>query len=362
MACEVHKRGNGEGVTNKDQSLGAGNRETPGEGWRAGHGDRPSKKNGPLETTAEKRTFVHDHFAKFGSVAKACRAARISVSSYYYQSKKDEITEARKDAEVRDQIEKVQAEFPFYGYRRIHEDLERIKNITVNEKKILRIMRQYGLWAQIWRGFKVKTTDSNHNHGYAPNLLPGRKITGINQVWVTDITYIRILTGFVYLAAIVDLYSRKVVGWAISDRIDHVLCLNALSDAIVSRRPPRGLIHHSDRGVQYACEEYRMCLVEHGLVPSMSAKGYCYDNAFMESFFKTLKAEEVYLTDYETIKDVDLPPENSSTCALRCSMSRRGIYEEAYGRNDRKNATAFGGRRKRPRGLSRSRHIRTDTV
>lgn len=205
---------------------------------------------------------------------------------------------------MRDLIERVQAEFPFYGYRRIHEHLELRMGVTVNEKKILRIMRKFGLKALIWRGFKVKTTDSNHDHGYAPNLLPGLRVSGINQVWVADITYIRILTGFVYLAAILDLFSRRVVGWAISKRIDAELCLQALDDAIEKRKPRPGLIHHSDRGVQYACEEYRQRLLEHGIIASMSAKGYCYDNAFMESWFKTLKAEEVYLTEYETTEDV----------------------------------------------------------
>ena len=165
-------------------------------------------------------------------------------------------------------------------------------------------MREFGLKALIWRGFKVKTTDSNHSHGYAPNRLPGVKITGINQVYVTDLTYIRILTGFVYLAAMLDLYSRKIVGWAISQRIDAELCLRALDDAIEKRRPGPGVLHHSDRGVQYACEAYRNRLKEHGMIPSMSAKGYCYDNAFMETWFKTLKAEEVYLTEYETLEDV----------------------------------------------------------
>jgi transposase InsO family protein len=205
---------------------------------------------------------------------------------------------------VRDLIEKVQAEFPFYGYRRVHVHLERKHGVTINGKRILRVMRKYGLRALIWRGFKIKTTDSDHPYGYARNLLPGLKVTEINQVWVADITYIRILTGFVYLAAILDLFSRKVIGWAISKRIDAELCLKALDDAIEKRRPRAGLIHHSDRGVQYACDDYRQRLQDHEIVPSMSAKGYCYDNAFMESWFKTLKAEEVYLTEYETIDDV----------------------------------------------------------
>lgn len=205
---------------------------------------------------------------------------------------------------MRDLIERVQAEFPFYGYRRVYMHLKRKKRVTVNKKTILRVMREYGLRSLIWRGFKVKTTDSSHPHGYARNLLPGLKILGVNEVWVTDITYIRIATGFVYLSAIMDLYSRRVVGWAISERIDAQLCLSALDDAIKKRKPRAGLIHHSDRGVQYACQEYRDRLRAHQIVASMSAQGYCYDNAFMESWFKTLKSEEVYLTEYETIADV----------------------------------------------------------
>ena len=205
---------------------------------------------------------------------------------------------------MRELIEEVQAEFPFYGYRRLHEWLERKRGITINEKRILRIMKKYGLKALIWRGWKIKTTDADHNFGYAKNLLPGMRLTGLNQVWVTDITYIRILSGFVYLAVLLDLFSRKVVGWAISLKIDTELCLTALNDAIEKRKPLPGLIHHSDRGVQYACHEYKDRLTECGIVPSMSAKGYCYDNAFAETFFKTLKAEEVYLTEYETIEDV----------------------------------------------------------
>lgn len=198
----------------------------------------------------------------------------------------------------------MQTEFPFYGYRRIHKWLERKEGITINEKRILRIMQKHGLKALIWRGWKIKTTDSDHNFGYARNLLPGMKITRINQVWVADITYIRIQSGFVYLAVILDLFSRRVVGWAISTRIDTELCLKALDDAIEKRKPESGLIHHSDRGSQYACEAYKARLKEKGIVPSMSAQGYCYDNAFAETFFKTLKAEEVYLTEYETIEDV----------------------------------------------------------
>jgi putative transposase len=141
-------------------------------------------------------------------------------------------------------------------------------------------------------------------HAYAPNLLPGMTVDGPNQVWVADITYIRIPTGFVYLATLLDLFSRKVVGWAISRRINRELCMATLKRAIAERRPSPGCIHHSDRGVQYACTDYRQFLEDHEIAASMSGKGYCYDNAFAESFFKTLKTEEVYLSEYETYEDV----------------------------------------------------------
>jgi len=286
------------------EGSGARERKAQGQDRRTDDDYRPLKKSRGLEKTADKRRFVDHHLEEFGSVSGACAATGLAPSSYYYKPKKDEVARAKSDADTRELIESVQEEFPFYGYRRVHEWLERKRGVTINEKKILRIMKKYGLKALIWRGWRIKTTDADHNFGYAKNLLPGMKITGINQVWVADITYVRILSGFVYLAAILDLFSRRLVGWAISAKIDTELCLEALNIAIEKRRPSPGLIHHSDRGVQYACHEYKDRLAEVGVVPSMSAKGYCYDNAFAESFFKTLKAEEVYLTEYETIKDV----------------------------------------------------------
>lgn len=214
------------------------------------------------------------------------------------------MTQAITDAELRDMIEAVQAEFPFYGYRRVQEHLEKVDGLRVNKKRVQRVMQEHGLYALIFHGFKVKTTDSDHDYAYAPNLLPGLTVDEPNQVWVADITYIRILTEFVYLAAILDLFSRKAVGWAISRRINHELSLAALKMALKNRQPAPGCIHHSDRGVQYACNEYVRLLADNEIAPSMSAKGYCYDNAFMESFFGTLKKEEVYLTEYETYEDV----------------------------------------------------------
>lgn len=206
-----------------------------------------------------------------------------------------------------DLIEKIQTrkECQAYGYRRICEELKQEHGIRVNSKRVRRIMRENGLKAMIWRGFKVKTTDSKHLYGYAENLLAGRTVSGPDQVWVTDLTYIRIAGGFVYLDCVMDLFTRKIVGYALGDTLETKLCLRALDDAIRVRNPRPGLIHHSDRGVQYACTEYRDRLSSHGILASMSAKGHCYDNAFMESFFKSLKAEEVYLTEYETKEDVE---------------------------------------------------------
>jgi len=162
-------------------------------------------------------------------------------------------------------------------------------------------MKKFGLRPITWRTF-VRTTDSDHALPVYPNLLKKRQVRAVNQVWVADITYIRIRSSFVYLAAILDLYSRKVVGWAISRRIDTELCLAALQMAVNSR-PARGCIHHSDRGVQYAAADYVALLREHGLEISMSRKANPYDNAFMESFYKTLKYEEVHLWNYETYED-----------------------------------------------------------
>ena len=304
LASAVRGRDPGSQDHRPGKGAGTGEREAQGQGRRADHDDRPFKKSGGLQKAADKRRFVHHHREEFGSVSEACKAVGLAPSSYYYKPKRDEVAQTQADADVRGIIEEVQAEFPFYGYRRLHEWLERKRGITINKKRILRIMNKFGLKALIWRGWQIKTTDPDHNFGYAKNWLPGRRVTGMNQVWVADITYIRILSGFVYLAAILDLFSRRVVGWAISAKIDAELCLEALNIAIEKRRPGPGLIHHSDRGVQYACDAYKGRLAECGVVPSMSAKGYCYDNAFAETFFKTLKAEEVYLTEYETIEDV----------------------------------------------------------
>jgi putative transposase len=278
--------------------------ESSGESWRTHNADRRFKKIGKSKMRAEKREFVSNHVVDFGSVQKACKAVELAPSSYYYRKKSNPIEKLQRDADLRDLIEKIQLKFPQYGVRRVHMELKRHYGMDINRKRVQRIMQKFDLKALIWRGFKIKTTDSDHDYGYAPNRIRGIEVTQLDQVWVADITYIRIKAGFVYLATVMDLYSRKIVGWSISDRIDAALCRDALMDAIEKRNPKPGLIHHSDRGVQYACDEYKAVLEKHGILPSMSAQGYCYDNAFMESFFKTLKAEEVYLTEYETKDDV----------------------------------------------------------
>ena len=225
----------------------------------------------------------------------------LASSSYYYKPKRDVEGQACRDAEHH--IERIQGEFAGYGYRRLGKQLRR-EGICVNDKRIRRVQRQYQLFPIRWQSFKIATTDSNHGHKVYRNLLAGLTLTGVNQAWVADITYIRILKSFVFLAALLDRYSRKVIGWAIAKRIDAELCLAALKIALANRKPPPGCIHHSDRGVQYACHEYVAMLEEANMKISMSRTGNPYDNAHMESFFKTLKYEEVHLSNYETYDDV----------------------------------------------------------
>ena len=198
-------------------------------------------------------------------------------------------------------------EFETYGYRRVGAEL-RHRGMVVNAKKVRRLMREHALNPKQRRRF-VATTDSNHSDPIFPDLANNMTLDGPNQLWVADITYVAIATGFVYLAAILDAWSRRVVGYAISRSIDARLVIAALKAAINARNPPRGCVHHSDRGSQYASEPYRTVLREHGLVGSMGRRGNPYDNAKAESFMKTLKVEAVYLMAYETLEDVtaDLP-------------------------------------------------------
>jgi putative transposase len=220
-------------------------------------------------------------------------------STFYYRRRG---TPSGKDADVNDRIEAICLEFVGYGYRRVTKQLQH-EGMVINHKKVLRLMRQSDLLCRARRK-RVKTTDSRHYFPRYPNLIKQLVVGRINQVWLADITYIRIRSGFVYLAAILDAYSRRVIGHAISTALETSLTIEALRMAIATRHPAPGIIHHSDQGVQYASEEYVGELHRYGFNISMARRGNPYDNATMESFFKTLKYEEVYLFEYETPADV----------------------------------------------------------
>jgi len=223
-------------------------------------------------------------------------------STYYHRPHDPAEATLKAEADLQDRIEAICVEWPRYGYRRVTAELKETHKMVVNHKRVARIMREKSLQCRVKKRW-IKTTDSNHRFWIYRNRIKNLALTGINQVWVADITYIRLLTRFVYLAVVMDLYSRRVIGWALSSDIDAELTCAALQRALEDRKPQRGCIHHSDRGVQYACNDYVRLLAQAGIEISMSAKGNPYDNAAMESFMKTLKQEEVYLYDYRTIED-----------------------------------------------------------
>lgn len=226
----------------------------------------------------------------------------LAHSTYYYQPRQQSTKAKKETADLRDRIERIVVEFTRYGYRRVTHQLRR-EGWKVNHKRVARLMREQSLQCQIKRRW-VKTTDSEHGYRIYPNLLKGLEVSGRNQVWVADITYIRIVTGFLYLAVVLDLFSRKVIGWALSEQINAELTLAGLRMALAERGAVNGCIHHSDRGVQYACHAYVEELEAAGMRISMARKGNPYDNAAAESFMKTLKYEEVYLWDYHSLEDV----------------------------------------------------------
>jgi transposase InsO family protein len=231
-----------------------------------------------------------------------CRLFSVS-RSWYYEKPQAAERRAGKDLDLRDAIERIVLEFPGYGYRRVSAELHR-RGFEVNRKRVLRIMREESLLCQLKRRFKP-TTDSAHGFGIYPNLIKDMELDGVNQAWISDITYIRLPAAFCYLAAILDAYSRRCVGWRLSRRIDASLTLSALEMALATRRPDPGLVHHSDRGVQYASSEYTARLEEAGSLISMAAVGSPYENAKAESFFRNLKMEEVYLKDYRDFEEAE---------------------------------------------------------
>jgi putative transposase len=204
---------------------------------------------------------------------------------------------------ARDAIQRIALENRHYGYRRIAAQLLR-DGLLVNHKRVLKLMRQDNLLCLRKKPFVPLTTLSRHNWRVVPNLARGLQVTGLNQLWVADITYVRLLEEFAFLAIVLDAHSRRVIGWALKDHLGASLALSALEMALQARRPQGGsLIHHSDRGVQYACADYRAVLARHAIQPSMSRVGNPYDNAKAESFMKTLKTEEIDARDYRNIDD-----------------------------------------------------------
>lgn len=226
----------------------------------------------------------------------------LSTATYYSDPKISRADQEEKDADLRGEIELVRVDFPKAGYRPLMHYLKR-KGIDIGETRLRRVIEKFELQIRPKKKYVV-TTNSNHDCLIYPNHIKGMVIDGINQVWTADITYIRINNGFVYLAVILDIFSRKVIGYAISKRIDGQLATDALRMAILRRKPPRGVIHHSDRGVQYLCDDYVEVLDDNGFHKSCSAKGNPYDNAWTESFMKTLKYDEIYMRNYETYLDV----------------------------------------------------------
>jgi putative transposase len=228
------------------------------------------------------------------TIRHMCEAADVSRAGFYRRHNVPVAPD--RDIDLRDEIQKIALEFPYYGRRRVAAELKR-RGWKVNHKRVHRIMREDNLLCLRRRKFVV-TTDSNHSHRVYPNVAAGIETTAVNQLWVADITYIRLETEFVYLAVVLDAFSRRVVGWALDRTLEATLVMTALRSALQERRPAPGLVHHADRGVQYACGGYTDLLKEHGITISMSRKGNPYDNAACESFMKTLKYEEVHRQEY----------------------------------------------------------------
>jgi putative transposase len=229
------------------------------------------------------------------SIERMCQLAGVSRAGFYRSLR--ERAPVEEEMETRSAIQSIAVEHRRrYGYRRITAELRR-RGMSVNHKRVLRILREDNLLGLPRRRFVV-TSDSEHRFEGYLNLASRMKLTGINQLWVADITYIRLQKEFVYLAVVLDAFSRKVVGWAVDRTLAARLPIAALQQAIAQRQPPPGLVHHSDRGVQYACGDYAQVLQRHQMIPSMSRPANPYDNASCESFLKTLKREEIYANDY----------------------------------------------------------------
>jgi len=234
-------------------------------------------------------------------VEAMCRALGVSKSGYYASRSRPASKRALRRSELSARIASVHAESRrTYGSPRVHRELL-AQGVKLCENSVARLMRSLNIRSKIKRRFIPRTTDSAHAHAVADNLLrQDFQARAPNQKWAADITYVRTGEGWLYLAAVIDLYSRKVVGWSMSEHLHAQLVSAALQMALLRRKPPSGLLHHSDRGVQYACDDYQQLLDAHGILCSMSASGNCYDNAVVESFWATLKTELVYHEQYVT--------------------------------------------------------------
>ena len=233
------------------------------------------------------------------TIQRMCKVGQVSRATFYrFDPDREPVDE---DLDLRDEIQRVALEFPCYGRPRITAELTR-RGWDAGHRRVGRIMREDNLLCLRKRKFVV-TTDSNHNLRVYPNLAGSMTLTGIDQLWIADITYIRLEMEFVYLAVVLDAFSRRVIGWALDRHLEDDLAIAALEMAFRRRTPPEGLTHHSDRGVQYASNDYTGLLKEHGVRVSMSRSGNPYDNATCESFMKTLKYEEVYRQEYRDLAD-----------------------------------------------------------
>jgi len=234
------------------------------------------------------------------TIERMVRLAQVSWASYY-RFEESARSGSDSDMELRDAIQRIALEWPSYGRRRITQELRR-RSWTVNPKRVRRLMREDNLLCVRKRKFVV-TTDSNHGKKIYPNLARKMVLTDVDQLWVADITYIRLREEFVFLAVILDAYSRRVIGWALDRTIEDDLTLRALRMALAQRGIEPGLVHHSDRGSQYASRDYTDLLNEKGIEISMSRKGNPWDNAACESFMKTLKYEEIYRNEYRDLNE-----------------------------------------------------------
>jgi len=244
--------------------------------------------------------LITEHAAE-SPVSRLCGALDLARSDYYrLRAGREEI---EGDLKLRDAIQRVALAWPTYGYRRIQRELAR-NGHEVNHKRVLRLMREDNLLCLRKRRF-VRTTDSSHGLAIYPNLARSLELTGIDQLWISDITYIRLGAEFIYLAVILDAYSRRCIGWALGRTLEAELAIAALEMALGSRQVGPGLVHHSDRGVQYASRAYTKLLTDRGVRISMSRRANPYDNAKAERFMRTLKEDEVYLFEYETLAEAE---------------------------------------------------------